>query len=61
MENLSLKKSLKTLSDGVSANLRPLYNSNMAKVSTVMWSQNWIFVATFLENPCFQCNFKNID
>ena len=29
----------KALSDGPSANLRPLYNSNVAKVSIVKWSQ----------------------
>ena len=29
----------KALSDGLSANLRPLYNSNVAKVSIVKWSQ----------------------
>ena len=28
----------------LSANLRPLYNSNVAKVSVVKWSQNLIFV-----------------
>ena len=42
-----LKKYLKkkVLSDGILANLRPLYISNMPKVSIVKWSQNWIFVA----------------
>ena len=30
--------------------LRPLYNSNIAKVSIVKWSQNWSFVA---RNPIF--------
>ena len=37
----SLKKNIpiQVLSDGPSANLRPLYNSNMAKVGIVMWSQ----------------------
>ena len=29
----------KVLSNGPSANLRPLYNSNVAKVSIVKWSQ----------------------
>ena len=29
----------KTLSDGPSADLRPLYNCNVAKVSIIMWSQ----------------------
>ena len=29
----------KALSDGPSENLRPLYNSNVAKVSIVKWSQ----------------------
>ena len=32
------------LSDGFLVNPRPLYNSNMAKVSIVKWSQKWIFV-----------------
>ena len=40
-KNISPKKAL---SDGFFGNLRPLYNSNMAKVSIVKWSQNWIFV-----------------
>ena len=35
----------KTLVDGPSANLRPLYNSNVAKVSIVMWSQILISTA----------------
>ena len=26
------------------ANLRPLYDSNLAKVTIVKWSQSWIFV-----------------
>ena len=47
-------------------NPRPLYNSNMAKVSIVMWSQKWIFVygsaisgiPKYFENCRFQCNFK---
>ena len=34
----------KKLSDGILAVLRPLYNSNMAKVSIVKWSHNLIFV-----------------
>ena len=38
---ISLKK---TLYDGSFANLRPLYNSNMAKVSIVKWSWNLLFV-----------------
>ena len=40
---------------GILANLRPLYNSNMLKVSIVKWSQNKIFVAevTFLAYPIF--------
>ena len=37
--------SKKALSDSVFVNLRPLYNSNVAKVSFVLWSQNLIFVA----------------
>ena len=46
MENLSLKKIFKkkALSVGILANPRPLYNSNVAKVSIVKWSQKWIFV-----------------
>ena len=47
-------------------NPRPLYNSNMAKVSIVKWSQKWIFVygsaisgiPKYFENCHFQCNFK---
>ena len=34
----------KTLSDSPREILRPLYNSNMAKVPIVKWSQNCIFV-----------------
>ena len=30
----------KTILDGPSANLRPLFNSNMTKVSVIQWSQN---------------------
>ena len=69
MENLYFEKiSQKALSDGVLANLRPLYNSNMSKVSIVKWSQNRIFVAgrvisgipKFLENCGFQCKFEII-
>ena len=30
----------KTISDGPSANLRPLFNSNVTKVSIIKWSQN---------------------
>ena len=45
LENLSLKKiSKKALSGGILANPRPLYNSNVAKVSIVKWSKNWMFV-----------------
>ena len=36
--------SKKALSDGILANPRPLYNSNVAKVSIVKWSQNWTFL-----------------
>ena len=39
MENGAVKKyPQKTLSDGPNANLRPLHNSNLAKVSIVRWS-----------------------
>ena len=31
----------KNISDGPSANLRPLFNSNVTKVSVIMWTQNW--------------------
>ena len=31
----------KALSDGLSAILRPLFNSNVAKVSVIKWSQNF--------------------
>ena len=49
-------------------NLRPLYNNNEAKVSIVLWSRNWIFVAgsvisgiaKYLQNCRFQCNLKII-
>ena len=34
----------KTLSDSPNANLRPLHNSNVAKVSIVKWSQILIFM-----------------
>ena len=42
-----LKKKIlqKALSDGILANLRPLYNSNVAKVYIVKWSQIQICVA----------------
>ena len=50
------KKMLRNaLSDGPSAPLRPLYNSNMAEVSTVKWSQNLICSAQSpkdLKNVC---------
>ena len=57
--------SKKAHSDKILANLRPLYNSNMPKVSIVKWSQKKIFVAgsvisgipKFLENYCFQYKF----
>ena len=38
------KISNKALFNGFFANLTPLYNSNVAKVSIVKCSQNWIFV-----------------
>ena len=44
------KYAQKTLSDGIFANLRPLYNSNMAKVYIVKWSHDLIFIN---ENPFF--------
>ena len=63
MENGCVEKNIskKALYDGILANLRPLYNSNMPKVSIVKWSQNKIFVAgrvisglpNFLENCRF--------
>ena len=66
MKNGYVKKyiSKKTISDGILANMRPLNNSNMPKVSIVKWSQNKIFEAGsvisgitifLLENCCFQC------
>ena len=30
----------KTISDGPSAYLRPLFNSNMTRVSVIKWSEN---------------------
>ena len=39
-----IKKYKKTSSYGIFVNLRPLYNSNMAKVSIVKWSQKMIFL-----------------
>ena len=42
---LKIKYLKKKLSDGFLANLRPLFNSNVAKVSIVQWSQKLIFVA----------------
>ena len=67
MENGCVEKNIfkKALKDGISANLRQLYNSNMPKVSIVKRSQNNIFVArsvlsgilNFLENFRFYCNF----
>ena len=45
----------KTVSDGPSENLRPLYNSSVAKVSIVKWSQILISTAesTILAYPKF--------
>ena len=58
----------KALSDGPSANLRPLYNSNVAKVSIVKWSQ--ILISTvrssifgipkIFKNFRFYCIFKTM-
>ena len=58
----------KALSDGPSANLRPLYNSNVAKVSIVKWSQ--ILISTvrssifdipkIFKKFRFQCIFKKM-
>ena len=56
----------KSLSDGILAKLRPLYNNNVAKVSIVKWPQSGIFVVesvisgipNILKNLGFQCNFK---
>ena len=64
--DLKTKYLQKTLSKGILSNPRPLNNINMAKVSIVKWSQKWIFVdgsaisgiPKYLENCCFQCNFK---
>ena len=42
-------------------NPRPLYNSNMAKVSIVKWPQKWIFVdgtLFFRPTPDFEIAFK---
>ena len=39
-----IKISQNALFDGFLDNPRPLYNSNMAKVSIVKWSQKLIFV-----------------
>ena len=45
MENVSKKNiSKKALSIGILANLRPLFNSNMAQVPIVKWSEKCIFV-----------------
>ena len=54
------------LLDGFFVIPRPLYNSNMARLSIVKWSQNMIFVdgiaisgtPKYFENCRFQCNFK---
>ena len=51
----------KTLSDGILAIMRPLYNSNMAKVSIVKWSQKLIFVdgtPFFRPTPDFEIALK---
>ena len=50
----------KALSDGPSVNLKPLYNSNMTKVSVLKWSQNCtrtirngVFgIPKYLKNAC---------
>ena len=58
----------KVLSNGPSENLRPLYNSNVAKVSIVKWSQ--ILISTvrssifdipkIFKKSRFQCIFKKM-
>ena len=58
----------KAFSDGPNAIPRPPFDSNVAKVPIVKWSQNLIFVdrsvisgvPQFLENTCFVCIFKNL-
>ena len=45
--------SKKTLSYDFLANLRPLYNSNVAKVSIVKWSQIY-------KKSIRKCSFRNI-
>ena len=50
----------KTLSDGPSVNLRPLFDSNMTKVSALKWSQNCtrtirsgiVGIPKYLKNAC---------
>ena len=50
----------KALSDGPSVNMRPLFNSNMTKVSVLKWSQNCtrtirigvVGIPKFLKNAC---------
>ena len=67
MDMLKKNISKKSLSDGILANLRPLYNSNKPKVSIVKWSQNKNFVTQsvisgipkFLESCRFNTNFKS--
>ena len=56
----------KTISDGPSANLRPLFNSNVTKVSVIKWSHNWtrtlrsgVFgIAKDVKITCFSCIFQ---
>ena len=50
----------RALSDGPSANVRPLFNSNMTKVSVIKWSQNCtrtiksgvVGIPKYLKNAC---------
>ena len=62
MENAPKNRisSKKALSGDPSANLRPLFNSNMTKLSVIKWSQNYtrtirsgaVGISNFLKNAC---------
>ena len=56
----------KSISNGVSANLRSLFNSNVTKISVIKWSQNQsrnirsgVFgIAKNVKSTCFACIFQ---
>ena len=59
----------RALSDGPSVNLKPLFNSNMTKVSVIKWSKNCtrairsgvIGIPKYLQNACKAGYFNIFD